>query len=276
MEEGNVAVRLARTPDGRETRYRDVSEVGENGSRVPGFYRLESNHSSASIFEDVEMAHDEVGSSTPARLITLLDSDSFLQLYSGPMAESLPTSVSTFNHRRARADSTTSFSFYQEGQDDEDAPILGRGHVDDLDELPFDDDVDEMDDEDSSTELQRRAADNDYVLHRRASTQSRGSIHSHLLRRESAVSAGSGYGGGNRSSQKIYMENEDLYIAIAGFSTSSVGLAAYAAICVCTVGVGWLVFRWIPRWHVKLVGRSAPLRDCQWVVIEVSLPVLFY
>ena len=26
-----------------------------------GFYRLESNHSSASIFEDVEMAQDEVG-----------------------------------------------------------------------------------------------------------------------------------------------------------------------------------------------------------------------
>lgn len=26
-----------------------------------GFYRHNSNHSSASIFEDVEMAHDEVG-----------------------------------------------------------------------------------------------------------------------------------------------------------------------------------------------------------------------
>jgi cation-transporting ATPase 13A3/4/5 len=85
------------------------------------------------------------------------------------------------------------------------------------------------------------------------------------------VSASSGYGG-NRSSQKVYMANEDLYIAIAGFRTSPTGLAAYAAICVCTLGLAWLVFRWMPRWHVKLIGRPAPLRDCQWVVIEVRAP----
>jgi len=34
------------------------SQSQNNGS---GFYRLDANHSSASIFEDVEMAHDEVG-----------------------------------------------------------------------------------------------------------------------------------------------------------------------------------------------------------------------
>jgi hypothetical protein len=33
--------------------------VGES-QRRNGFYRLDANHSSASIFEDVEMAHDEV------------------------------------------------------------------------------------------------------------------------------------------------------------------------------------------------------------------------
>lgn len=31
--------------------------------RRPGFYALQSNQSSTSIFEDVEMAHDEVGHS---------------------------------------------------------------------------------------------------------------------------------------------------------------------------------------------------------------------
>ncbi|KAK0626684.1 hypothetical protein B0T14DRAFT_421988 [Immersiella caudata] len=214
-----------------------------------GFYRLDANHSSASIFEDVEMAHDEV--------------------FSGPMAESLPTSVSTF-HRRARADSTASFSFYQEDQEEEEQQLifgLVRGDIDDLDELPFEE---ELEDEESSADLERQAADNDYVLHRRASTQSRGgSVHSRLLRRGSHVSASSGYGG-VRSSQKIYMENEDLFVAIAGFCNSPVGLAAYIAICVTTFGLGWLVFRWIPRWHVKLVGRSSSLRDCQWVVVENS------
>lgn len=193
-----------------------------------------------------------------------------LQLYSGPMAESLPTSVSAFNHRRSRANSTTSFSFYQDEPEDDTAILEQvRSGADDLDELPFED---ELEDEESSADLERQAADNDYVLHRRASTQSRGSVHSRLLRRESAASAGSGFGG-NRSSQKIYMVNEDLYIAIAGFSTSPIGLAAYIAICVSTFGLGWLLFRWIPRWHVKLVGRPATLHDCQWVVVEVNVPV---
>ncbi|KAK3378169.1 hypothetical protein B0H63DRAFT_479050 [Podospora didyma] len=225
-----------------------------------GFYRLQSNASSASIFEEVEMAHDE--------------------LYSGPMAESLPTSVSAFNHRRARADSMTSFSFYQDEQDPEgeegdsdgsDAETqaslyLDRGRIaaGDHEESPFEDDM--MDEEDSA-DLERQAAADDYVLRRRSSTQSRDSVHSRLLRRDSALSGGSTYGAG-RPSQKVYMVNEDMYIAIAGFRTSSIGLAAYTVICFATLGLGWLLFRWLPRWHVKLVGKPTALRDCEWVVVE--------
>lgn len=187
------------------------------------------------------------------------------------MAESLPTSVSAFNHRRVRADSTTSFSFYQEDIDER----LETGEVasvEDLDELPFEDDYEgevgasEM----GSSDLERQTPDDEYVLNRRSSTQSRRSGHSRTGRRDSGVSASSGHGGGNRTSQKVYMVNEDLYIAIAGFRTSTFGLALYILICLLTFGVGWLLFRWIPRWHVKLVGRPCALRDCQWVVIENS------
>src|SRR6185295_14872334 len=117
------------------------------------------------------------------------------------MAESLPTSVSAFNHRRPRADSTTSFSFYQDNLDDEDPYMDGeRTEAGDLDDMPFDafedDGGDEIGDEESSSDLERQAAENDYVLHRRTSNISRGgSIRTRLLRRESGVSAGSGYGG---------------------------------------------------------------------------------
>ncbi len=38
-----------------------VQEGPSAGGNPDGFYRLEANHSSASVFEDVEMAHDEVG-----------------------------------------------------------------------------------------------------------------------------------------------------------------------------------------------------------------------
>lgn len=77
------------------------------------------------------------------------------------MAESLPTSVSTFSRRRARADSTASFSFYQE-QDDLEEPVEPLSLADrlpsmgDLDELPFEDEFEEQED---SVDLERDAAD---------------------------------------------------------------------------------------------------------------------
>ncbi|KAH6640895.1 hypothetical protein F5144DRAFT_561975 [Chaetomium tenue] len=212
-------------------------------------YRLSTNRSRSSIFEDVEMAHDE--------------------LFAGPVAESLPTSVSAFNHRRTRADSTTSFSFYQDEDEPEEPgePFVsssGRPSIDDLEELPFEDDFGELDD---SADLEPNAAYDDHTFLRRMSTQSRESVHHRLLRRDSGVSASSGYTA-NRHNQKLYMENEDLYIAIAGFRTSRIGFAIYCLLCLVTGGVAWLLFRWLPRWHVKLIGKAAPLRDCQWVVVE--------
>ena len=78
------------------------------------------------------------------------------------MAESLPTSVSAFNHRRARADSTTSFSFYQENINER----FEAGEIassEDLDELPFEDDYE--DDvgasEIGSSDLERQVPDNE-------------------------------------------------------------------------------------------------------------------
>lgn len=193
----------------------------------------------------------------------------WVQLFAGPVAESLPTSVTAFSTRRARADSTTSFSFYQEEEDEPEEPgeafafSDGRPSVGDLDELPFEDDYEETDE---LTDMERDSTYDDHVYLRRTSTESRNSVHSRLLsRRSSAVSAGSGYMA-NRTSQKVYMENEDLYIAIAGFRTSPIGFILYSLICL--TGVGWLFLRWIPRWKVNIMGKPSPLRDCQWVVVE--------
>lgn len=190
------------------------------------------------------------------------------------MAESMPTSVSAFTHRRARADSTASFAFYNDEEpdespmiDDEDEEARGRGDVGDL--RFGEETADEDDSTDISTDLERQAADNDYVLHRRASTQSRGSVRSRLLRRDSGLSGGSEFGRA-RFSQKTYMVNEDLYIVIAGFRTSLVGMTIYVLLCILTFGLAWLLFRWVPRWHVKLIGKPSTLRDSEWVVIEVG------
>lgn len=197
------------------------------------------------------------------------------------MAESLPTSVSAFSHRRHRADSTTSFTYYddeQEAQLNLDASHsfsrqsivdeYTRRSLSDVGDLEFGAVVDAIEDDDEyddSSSQDYQASQNDYVL-RRSSTHSRTSVHAQLLRRDSTTTAISSYGG--RTSQKVYMVNEDLTIAIAGFRTSKTGYLVYLALCIMTGGIAYLLFRWLPRWYVGILGQQCPLGECDWVVIE--------
>ena len=243
----------------------------------PGLYRLSSNQSRSSLFEDVEMAQDEV------RRIRLgpfeyrqcaADLPASSQLYAGPVAESLPTSVSAFSHRRPRADSVTSFVYYDEDADEEpelagdDDAYSDREHVrrslSDVGDLEFGEEAVEDDD---SADRDYDAQVDDYLLRRRSSTMSRASVRAHLLRRDSIVTERSSRLTG-RTSQKLYMKNEDLTIAIAGFRTSPTGYAAYICLCIVTCGLAYLLLRWLPRWYVAVVGRPCHLRDCDWVVLE--------
>lgn len=185
------------------------------------------------------------------------------EMFAGPMGESVPTSISSFAHRRGRAHSTTSFTYYQ---DDEDEPLPpsedDSAIIDDESELHFEE-------EEGSTDLE---ADELSVMRRSSSgARSRSSVHDRLLRSDSARTEGSILGRGYRTSQKIYIVTEDLTIVVAGFRTSTVGFAIYFTICLLTFGLGYLLLRWLPRWQVRIVGSPCPLRDCTWVVIEVSV-----
>ncbi|KAI2623275.1 hypothetical protein GGR54DRAFT_597429 [Hypoxylon sp. NC1633] len=226
---------------------------GDEGDARPrrgvpvAMYKL-PNQSSSSVFEDVEMAQDE--------------------LYSGPMAESLPTSVSSFSHRRQRADSTASFAYYNEEENEpEPRPMYSEdGAVSfDIDETPFD--FGEEEEGSSEVELENGSTYEDYAMRRRSSTQSRSSVHARLLRTESGVTDASGHGH-SRVSQKLHMANEDLTIVIAGFRTSKPGYAVYISLCFASLGLAYLILRWLPRWQVKLVGEPCSLHDSEWVVLE--------
>jgi len=177
------------------------------------------------------------------------------------MSESVPSSVTTFAHRRSRADSTASFTYFQE--EDEAPEWLDENAVveDDEDGNGFaDDDLDE------DLELGAHAS-----LRRKSSGRSRASSENPLLaRHDSARSDIRDHELGGSFSQKLYIVTEDLTIVLAGFTTSFIGLALYIAACVLTGGLAYLLLRWIPRWRVRLVGAPAPLRKCSWVVIEVS------
>jgi cation-transporting P-type ATPase 13A2 len=90
-----------------------------------------------------------------------------------------------------------------------------------------------------------------------------------LLRRDSIGTEGSGVRRNRRTSQKLYIVNEDLTIVVAGFRTTTIGFILYSTLCTFTFGLVYLLLRWLPRWRVRLVGLQTPLCDSTWVVIEV-------
>ena len=173
---------------------------------------------------------------------------------------SVPTSVSSFAHRRHRTDSTASFTYYPDDEEEEIAVFPDE-------EALLDEDEDERF-EGQSTDLE---AGELVSLRRTSSGYSRGSVRERLLRSDSARTEGGRIGQGSRGSQKLYIVNEDLTIVVAGFRSSTLGYTIYTTICLLTFGLAFLLLRWIPRWKVRLIGNTAPLSKCNWVVVEVSI-----
>lgn len=182
------------------------------------------------------------------------------QVFDGPISESIPSSVVSFAHRRSRADSTVSFTYFQDGEDF--AELSNEDAVDDESEI---------DEEslhglgDADIESTRGS-----FVSKRLSTSRDSVEHPLLSRYMSASSYGRDRRTGSRLNQKVYIATEDLTAVFAGFSTSTVGLAIYIALCILTGGLAYLLFRWLPRWRVKLIGKATPIGRCQWVAIEVS------
>ena len=202
------------------------------------------------------------------------------------MSESVPNATSTFSYQRTRRDSTASFQFYDDEDqqlDEEEWPEwqeeeavldeqdrLERQSIDDANGF-----LETAEDLESLTSAQQRRSSSRRRKSSELSKASRNSAEAPLLQRHtsgqsrrSEDSAYSGFRVGGRVSQKIYILTEDMTIVVAGFRTSLFGFALYICICALTLGVGYLILRWLPKWYVKLVGRSAPLAKCDWVIIE--------
>lgn len=246
------------------------SSASGNGLRK-GLYRHGSNVSQTSFLDEVDMAQDDI--------------------FSGPVSESVPTSTTGFLHRRERAGSTTSFQYYDEDEEmdddswmeeeailDDEENALDHGEVEGQYEERFEDQNGYHEEETNGEG--RRSRRPSSKKRRKSSQLSRGSSRpsmqsprAPLLRNSSTGSRGSnasGDGSSDRKTQKLYIQSEDLTIVIAGFDTSVFGFAVYITICILTFGLAYLLFRWLPSWRVRLIGRAAPLGRCGWVVIEVS------
>jgi cation-transporting ATPase 13A2 len=225
---------------------------------------------SLSFMTNVEMAQDEVFELRPVRASRAPRQQLTpkIKVFSGPMSESVPTSISAFAHRRARADSTTSFTYYEEDRDSEDG-VEEDAIASEYGDIEYNGFVDE-----DAYDVEAGGSPSPPSTRRKSSSyssrKSLKSVRAPLLRRRSSVSStGSGDGSrGRRTSQKIYILTEDLTIVVAGFNTSKIGFGIYVVLCTVTFGLAWLLFRWLPRWRVALVGRATPLKECDWMVIE--------
>ncbi|CCX34624.1 Similar to Probable cation-transporting ATPase C1672.11c; acc. no. O74431 [Pyronema omphalodes CBS 100304] len=200
--------------------------------RRPHHHRRDSAASNSSFYSDVGMAQDEI--------------------FAGPTSESIPSSSASFMHRRrSRSNSNASWTFYRP-EDEEGRPILAAGSdnaIEDDEEI----DIEAAYDRRDSVSMRRQSS----VYNFRASDpligqkpQYHGALEAH------------------RTSQTIYIESEDLNIAVSGFNTSRIGYAIYITLSVLTLGLAWLLFHWMPMARVKLVGAATPLGDCDWVVVE--------
>lgn len=229
------------------SRHQSVSSVRSSidGERR-GLYRRGSNMSQTSYVSDVEMAHDEV--------------------FAGPMSESVPTSTTGFAHRRSRADSTASFTYYP------DEAISFESSSWQEDEAVVDGEGDDYEDSFSTEEQDLEAGRRPSTGRRKSSGITRISVEDPLLQRSDSRKDGSaGFESDARLVQKVYVESEDLTIVFAGFKTSRIGYAIYLTLSICTFGLAYLILRWIPSWRVALIGTPWPLREASWIVIEVRV-----
>ncbi|KAK2749170.1 hypothetical protein FQN57_006785 [Myotisia sp. PD_48] len=210
--------------------------VGQDGPPLRRHIRQGSFMSRSSLLSDIEMAQEEV--------------------YAGPVSESVPTSVASFIHRRSRRESNVSFTYFQENNETPDWEGEETTGVSNENGDIF------IDDEEAGTEVSFRPSS--FF----GPTRSRSSAEDPLLWRRPSESDYAGTKPSPIVSQKIYIASDDLTAVIAGFGTSITGYTLYLAICIITCGLGYLLFRWLPRWRVALVGQPQPFYKCQWVAIE--------
>jgi len=73
----------------------------------------------------------------------------------------------------------------------------------------------------------------------------------------------------NNTQQKVLLE-DDLIITINGYKQVPIKRAIYYTLCICTVGILFLLLHWFPKWKLKLLGVVVPVKDAPELFIENS------
>lgn len=68
--------------------------------------------------------------------------------------------------------------------------------------------------------------------------------------------------------QRFYLAEEDIVVGIAGYSECWWKKLLYYVIILSTLGTGYLILRWLPKYRVNLMGTPCPLGVADWCIIE--------
>lgn len=173
-------------------------------------------------------------------------------IFDGPSASSVPSSHSTFAHRGSRA------SFADEER-------ATRFFAEDFD----------SDAEDVLTEMDAEEEEAHSILSSRASEASSVAavstpdVEFPLIRRKSTDRRSESISDKVRATQKLYLADEDMVVVMSGFRTRRSRLWVYRILNVLTLGMFYLLMRWMPRWRLKFIAEPMPLSEAHWVVVEV-------
>ncbi|BGP33107.1 hypothetical protein JCM10296v2_004896 [Rhodotorula toruloides] len=85
---------------------------------------------------------------------------------------------------------------------------------------------------------------------------------------EETDDGGHGKGPSKPHHQLIYIPDEDLPLRFVGLHISSVKLGLWYAGCVLSLGIVWLVGRWMPEWWRRANGKMGEFAASQFVVVE--------
>lgn len=77
-----------------------------------------------------------------------------------------------------------------------------------------------------------------------------------------------GEGSSKPHHQLIYIPDEDLPLRFVGLHISSVKLGLWYAACVLSLGIVWLVGRWMPEWWRRANGKMGEFSASQFVAVE--------
>ncbi len=72
----------------------------------------------------------------------------------------------------------------------------------------------------------------------------------------------------SRSRQQVYLAEEDTLIRLTGYSTVTARRLLYITACTLSVGILYLLGRWLPRLRLRWVCRETPFEQAEFVLIE--------